>query len=120
MSREIRASGKLRFKLGDTDVVIEGRSVIDVSGDAFVRFRQNVGTSEEALEVGDIGTLGWAFFINHDATNYVEISSGSGVQALIRVEAGEIAGPFRLSQGATLYATANTAAVDLEGLVIED
>ena len=120
MSREIEAIGRLRYKLGDTDVSIEGRSIVDISGDAFFHGRQNIGVSEEALATGDITTLGWAFFKNHDKTNFVEIASGSGVQALIRVEAGEIAGPLRLSQGATLYAAADTAACDLEFLLIED
>ena len=72
--------------------------------------------------MGDVpaGSLGWAFFTNHDATNYVEVSSGTGLQAFLRLEANESAGPFRLAPAAVLYATANTAAVSLEYLVIED
>lgn len=74
------------------------------------------GTAGVALTVNaSVTTFGWAYFNNLDAANFIEI----GVQVagtfypLVRMEAGEPAF-FRLAQGITLYARANTAAVDLE------
>lgn len=76
---------------------------------------QNVGTTHEAVAVGDISTLGWAHFANLDSTNYVEL--GLDVAAafvpMARLNAGEKC-LLRLAQGITLYAKANTAAVLLD------
>lgn len=87
-------------------------------------FVQNIGTTAEALSIhADLTTLGWLIGRNLDATNYFEIGRDSGgtFLPLVRVNAGE---PFcfRLAQGiaATLFARANTAAVDAEFNVLND
>ena len=68
----------------------------------------------------DIGTKGWAFFRNLDATNFVEI--GLDIAAtfypLIKLKAGEAAA-FRLSN-VDIYAQADTGAVDLLSHILED
>lgn len=77
---------------------------------------QNIATSAAgtALSLSGIAAGGWAYFTNLDATNYVEI----GVQVagtfypVATILKGESA-QFRIS-ALTLYARANTAAVDLE------
>lgn len=83
---------------------------------------QAVGTTHEALTpASDLATNGWAIFTNNDATNYVEI--GRDVAAtfypMARLNAGESA-CFRLAQGVTLYARANTASVDLEWALLHN
>lgn len=82
---------------------------------------QTIGTSAEALVLTDLTTNGWAYFRNRDATNYVEI--GVDVAAtfypLVRLNAGERAA-FRLAQGITPYARANTAAVILQREILDD
>lgn len=85
---------------------------------------QNIGTTAEALSIhADLTTLGWAHFTNHDTTNYVEIGRDvtGTFYPLVRLNAGESA-MFRLSQGiaASLFARANTAAVDLEMNILND
>lgn len=81
---------------------------------------QTIGTSEETVGVGDVGTLGWAFFQNLDTTNYVTIGPDStGMVAFIRLEAGESCA-LRLSPGITIKAQANTAPVKLKVLILED
>jgi hypothetical protein len=81
---------------------------------------QTVGTSEEAVPVGDVGTLGWAFFQNLDTTNYVTIGpDATGMVPFIRLEAGE-ACALRLSPGISLVAQANTAPVKMKVLILED
>jgi hypothetical protein len=70
--------------------------------------------------VGEITTVGLAWFRNMDSTNYVEIGyDDSGFKKLIKLKAGEQFGPVRLAQSAP-YAQADTAAVDLEYMLIED
>ena len=83
---------------------------------------QTIGfAAHEALVVTDITTLGVASFRNRDATNFVEI--GVDVAAtfypLVRLNANE-SWIFRLSQGITLYAQADTAAVILDRDILDD
>src|SRR5262245_53922502 len=72
----------------------------------------SVGTSEEDLTTGDIGTLGYIYVKNLDATNYVQWGpkSGGSMVAFGRLKAGESA-ILRLEPGITLRWVANTAAV---------
>jgi hypothetical protein len=121
MAKELTAAGRLLFDDGDTRVEFnKGVLTIDSTGKQVVHHIQSIGTSEEALDVGDITTLGWIIFFNRDKTNYVEIRPGSGLADLLRIEKREVSGPMRLAQDATLYAIANTAACELEYLLIED
>jgi len=91
---------------------------IDVSGDKVTRLIQEIGTAEEALDVGDVGTAGYIIMKNLDDTNFIEIRPGSGTADLIKLKAGEVA-MFRLALNGP-YAIADTAACDLEFLLIED
>lgn len=78
----------------------------------------SVGTSEETIALGDIGTAGWAQFQNIDATNYVEWGFSTGVYGG-RMEPGEPA-QFRINPGATIYMRANTATCKVRVNVLED
>jgi len=81
----------------------------------------SVGTSEEDLSIGDIGTLGWLCLRNLDTTNYVQWgpkSAGSMVAAG-RIKAGEIA-ILRLEPGITLRWIANTAACKVQVMLLEN
>ena len=91
---------------------------VDVAGDKVTRVIQEIGTDEEALDIGDITTPGYILIKNMDDTNFVEIRPGSGTADLIKLEAGEIA-LFRLALAGP-YAIADTAACDIEMLLIEN
>jgi hypothetical protein len=81
----------------------------------FVHHKQNVGITEEALDLGGLATLGWAFFINRDDTNYCEIRSATGAgNDVIRVDP-LCPALFRFGSDVTApFAIATTAAVQLE------
>jgi len=80
----------------------------------------SIGTSEEALDLGDCGTGGWFMAKNLDDTNFVSIRQGTGASDLIRLRAGEVC-LFRLDADATApYIIADTASVDVEYLLLED
>lgn len=71
----------------------------------------SVGTSEEDLTLGDIGTNGYVYLKNLDGTNYVKYgpkSAGSLVD-FGKLKPGESA-IFRLMTGVTWRWVANTAA----------
>lgn len=75
----------------------------------------SIGTTQEALVLQDVSSLGWARFENLDTTNYVEI--GVVVSATFYPFIKLLAGEFvftRLGTAVVPYARANTAAVQLD------
>lgn len=73
----------------------------------------SVGTSEEDLDVGDLGasTVGFLHLRNLDTTNYVQWGpkSGGAMVAVGRLKAGEVA-VLRVEPSVTIRWVANTAA----------
>lgn len=120
MANEITVSASLRLQLGVLDVSLTKSGLqVNISGSEYTKLVQNVGTSEEQLDFGDVATPGYCFLRNLDATNYVEIRPATGVADLIRLNAGEIA-LFRFAHDCTApFAIANTAACRLEIYLIE-
>ncbi len=88
----------------------------DIAGSQWMDNVQNVGTTEEAILMGDVAAGGYCFVQNMDATNFVELRSGTGATDFIRLLAGEWC-IFRLSPDATApFAIADTAAVNVRFL----
>jgi hypothetical protein len=82
----------------------------------------SIGTSEEDLPVGDVGTNGWVFLKNLDSTNFVKWgpkSAGAMVE-LGRLKPNEPGQWFRLAPGVTLRAIADTAAVKVDYRLYEN
>lgn len=82
---------------------------------------QTVGTSAEALGVTDLSTLGYARFRNLDSSNYVQIGPyvSSTFYPAIKLKPGEVS-VLRLDPTNPWYAKANTAAVKLQYMILED
>ena len=119
MANELTVSCSMRFSKSSREASKSYSGIqIDVSGTKVTRLEQTIGTDEEALDIGDIGTAGYIICKNLDDTNYIEIRPGSGAADLIKLKAGEVA-MFRLALNGP-YAIADTAACDLEFLLIED
>jgi len=117
MSDELRIGIVFSFSKGGASVNKSEHFEVDVTGDAFAHEVQSVGTTEEELAQGaDLGSPGYVFIKNMDATNYVEIGSTTGVYDL-KLQAGECA-VYRHNSN-TLYAKANTSAVLVEYVIIE-
>jgi len=118
MANEIVLSASITFKKGGAKVSRSEVVQVTVTGDAFSHEVQSVGTTEEALAQGaDLGTPGYMFIKNMDATNYVEVGSTTGVYD-IKLKAGEVA--LYRHNSATVYAKANTGACLVEYLLIEE
>lgn len=79
---EFKINASLYYEDSEGDVV-DILNAVDVLRSIVTKIyfvhKQNIGTSEEALDMGALSSpFGWAFFLNRDATNYLEIRSGTG------------------------------------------
>ncbi len=90
----------------------------NVATKKYVLMKQNIGIVEEALKLGEITSLGWAFFINRDATNYLELRVATAGIKFAKMLAGECA-LFRFGSGITApFAISDTAACQLEYILV--
>jgi hypothetical protein len=118
MADELQVQAVISFSKSNASVRQSGQASVTVTGDAFSHEVQAIGTSEEALAQGaDLGTPGYVFIKNMDATNYVEVGSTTGVYD-IKLKAGEIA--LYRHNSATIYAKSNTNICNVEFIIIED
>ena len=117
MADEFSISGSIVYDDSeDTEFTVSIEDVRrTISSKLFIRHKQNIGTTEEALDLGGLTSLGWAFFVNRDATNYCEIRSATGAaNDIIRIDPLCCA-LFKFGSDVTApFAIANTAAVQLE------
>ena len=118
MADEISLTISMLFNKGGATATRSESMSVDVTGDAFTHEVQQIGTSEEEVAQGtDLGTPGYMFCKNLDATNYIEIGVTTGVYT-VKLKAKEFA-CFRVA-GATILAKATGGACNLEYLLIED
>lgn len=114
MANEISISALLSISRSGATLAGTGNLSITQSGIPSSSNVQAIGTTSEALDLGDITALGYLFLKNLDATNYVEISLQSTVtsaDAFVTLLPGEFALiPTRLE---AIYAKANTAGINL-------
>lgn len=89
----------------------------DVAGDRYIQTLQVIGTAEEALQKGELGTLGYCIAINRDANNFVTIRAATGLATGIKLNPGD-ACMFRCGGNAP-FAIADTAPVNLEFMLVE-
>lgn len=117
MANEISAAATLRLTNGLTT---DSKSVTfnaDQAGNAYQAGVQTVGTSEETIVKGDVGTIGFVWLRNTDATNYVEFGSTTGVYDT-KLKAGEAS--IMRWNGTNVLAKANTSSVEVEYLIVEN
>lgn len=124
MANEIQASASLIASKNGATVNVQSTlsgsaSGATMSGDQMLTNVQIVGTSAEAIVVGDVTTVGYVMLKNMDATNFVEIALDSAVST--QVFAKLLAGDFAIfpAKTATMYAKADTANVNLLVTAIE-
>lgn len=123
MSNEITVTANLQASKGSVNAAYNLSGLqFNMTGTKAVTNVMTIATSATALNLGDIvsvdsSTPGWILIFNMDATNYVTFRNGSGGADLIKILPGEFA-LFRLAT-ATPFALANTAAVQIQYLVIE-
>lgn len=121
MANEISLTAGLSVnKSGQSISGILNGLAITQSGAQNIGNVQNIGTSSEALSIGDVSTIGYLYIKNLDATNFVTIDlnnpavASSGYATLKAGEAMVI--PTRRTQH---YAIADTGACDVYVVALE-
>lgn len=123
MADELTINWRATFTKSGTDITFPDPAKrefkVTITGTRFILNRQSIGTSAEAIVLGEVVTGGYFFAVNRDATNFVEIRPGAGLTDTIRLQAGEGC-MFRISPDAAApQAIADTDAVELEYLLVE-
>ncbi len=121
MANELTISGSLAYADSEGAAQLLERCNFNatVATKKFNHFKIAAGTSEEAVPLGECTSPGWLILRNRDATNYVEVKTGTSGTIFAKILAGEIC-LLRLGSGAQApFIIANTAACQVEGLVIQ-
>jgi hypothetical protein len=113
MANEITISCSLSITKNGATVASSYAGNATLAGEDMLTNTQNVGTSAEAVVVGDLASAGYAFFKNMDATNFIQLALDSGVstQIFAKLLPGEIS-LVKLAT-TTIYAKADTGACRL-------
>lgn len=92
---------------------------VDVATKKFTHFKVSVGTSEEAIPLGEATSPGYVVLINRDPTKFVNVKVATGGAIFGKLLAGE-AMVLRLGSGAQApYWIADTAACQCEGYIFQ-
>lgn len=118
MAAEITLTANIAVAKGNIASIarVASNKSVDLAGDAYISNVQTIGTSEEALLMGDVTAGGYIWVHNLDATNFVSLRPGAGTANCVKLLPGEYA-MFRAS--VALWGIADTAPVQLEYLAIE-
>jgi hypothetical protein len=118
MANEISISLSLSVSKNGATASASNAIQITMSGNNFINNVQTVGTSNEAILVGDVAGGGFVYCKNTDATNYIEISLDN---AQAQVVAKLLPGEFCIfkPETDTLYAKANTGPVNLQVIAMD-
>lgn len=102
-----------------TQVMMEAlNQIIDVTTKRVIHIKHNVGTTEEAMDLGDISSLGAICVRNRDGTNFVQVRASTGGTAIVKALAGEC-WAWRCGSGVTApFIIADTAACQVEYLIV--
>lgn len=122
MASEINVKFSLQAKNGFLqESIVIGQLQIDQAAVGVAGGAQSIGTSEEVVDFGDIGTEGVLFLRNLDDTNFIEFGpeDTGAMVAFGKLKPGEIAF-LRMKPTVVLRAQADTAACLLQVKLLED
>lgn len=100
-------------------VASKTKTIVQTTQGAFTD-TQSIATSDTAITIGSIATLGIVSIENLDTANFVDVGSyvAATFYPLVRLLFGERY-IFRVKPGLTLYAKADTAAVKIQKTIYE-
>jgi hypothetical protein len=123
MADEVTISASLQYTDSDDPDIEEFLQIADLKADVatlkFVKHKQSIATSEEAINLAECTSPGWAFFKNADPTNFINLRVATGGAIFAKLLPGEIC-VIRLGSGAQApYAISDSAACMLHYLIIQ-
>lgn len=120
MANELTVNVSLNYSKGNDALRREpGAKLVTVSGTKRISSVQALSTSAEQITIGEVGTAGYAYFRNLDATNNISLGLDSdAAPAFCTLKPGEFA-VLRLAS-ATLYAVAAAGTPSLAYDIFED
>lgn len=125
MANELTVTLAVRYNKGNFDDTVPSSGSpfsYDITGTLVTHVRKSIGTSEEALELGevDISANGGAHLVvkNDDATNFIEIRDSTGGNDLVKVLPGGVAYFMITSTATAPFAIANSAACEIEYMLV--
>ncbi len=122
MAGEILADIKIAYEDSEgTSILMAALAqVVDVTTKRVIQVKHNVGIAEEALILGDVTSLGVIVLRNWDTVNFVELRVGTGGTKCAKWKASEC-WAFRFGSGVTApYLIADTAACQVEYLLVSN
>lgn len=122
MAAELTLTTTMSFAKGTipSHTLSETSKSVSVTGTKFFHNVQDVGTSEEAILLGDVAAGGHIMIVNRDATNFVNVKVGTGGAIFGKLKPAESM-RLRLGSGATApFIIADTAACKVEVFAVED
>lgn len=122
MANELSVTIKFSFSKGGVKLQPDDfTDDITVAGDNALHHVQNIGITEEAITLGDVVAGGYWLVRNLDATNFVELRSGTGAgNDILKLKPGE-AQLIRFGTDVTApFAIADTAPCNVEFIMLDD
>jgi len=124
MANEITLSGSLAVAKGSlqSEALSVSGLKATLTGKEVIKATQTIPTTAggTALNLGGLGSVGWALIKNLDATNYVDLLDAVSGTPIIRIPPGLSAGPFLFTPTVTAPAAlAHTASCDIEYEIAE-
>jgi len=112
MANELNINSSIQYDDGDVaDSLDQSDLSVTLTTLKFTKVVQSIGTSDEAIQLGEVTSPGYIFVKNLDTTNYIELKNAVSGTKFCKVAPGCCAGPFQFSSNVTAPAAiANTAA----------
>ncbi len=120
MANEISVSAALSCTKDLASMSISGSRSIDMVGSDMIMCTQHIGTSAEALSLGDISPpAAYIYVRNLDATNFVDLCLvNDGTEKFAHLKPGQFI-LFPPPVSGTIYAIADTATCDCQVAAVE-
>lgn len=84
----------------------------------YIKGKQNIGNSEEAIKIGELTSLGEAIFINRDTVNSIDLKTGTGGTIFARLQPNGGSCRCYLGSGAQApYAISSASTCQMEYMI---
>ena len=122
MADEITLNGKMKVVNSTTNEIAEVRDLlINQTAKGVTHLTQTIGSTEEAIDLGQLSTLGYALFINRGPTDTISLRQATSASDFCDLKPTEFA-LFRVSADMTapFAISSSTNSPVLEFWILED